>query len=147
MNPNTRHPHERDAAEWALQERARAQVNEPGAGPADEPALRDYLRIAQALRREPDERLPSNFAWQVAQRATRLPRRARIDLRLERWLLRALVCAMGLGAVVVATLYGAGWVTALQRSGAGADWSLLLGACVALALVPEAVQAWRRRRP
>ena len=136
-----------DAREWDLQERARGDVRAGLAGDAVPGDFAAYRRIAQALRTPPPDRLPSNFAFEVAQRAARLPDARPADLRLEQWLVRALVVALGVGALVVAALYGGSWLRALDGTGTGAaGW---VGTAAACALLTWGMQGWRalvRRR-
>ncbi len=130
-----------DAREWELQERARSDVRDAIAGDAVPSDFAAYRRIAQALRTPPPERLPSNFAFQVAQLAARMPKARRLDTRLEQWLMRGLVTVMGIGGVVVAAVYGAGWLQALESTGAGAaGWAAAVAACL---LLTWAMQGWR----
>lgn len=130
-----------DAREWALQERARHDARAGARGHVEDPDLDAYQRIAQALRTPPAERLPSNFAFQVAQLAARLPKASRLDLRLEQWLVRGLVATMVLGGVVVAAIYGGSWLGTLESSGVGAGgWVATLLACV---LLTWGMQGWR----
>lgn len=134
-----------DAREWQAQERARIAAR-GGAHAADDAGdeATAYRRIAHALRTPPPDRLPSNFAFQVAQLAARLPPRAQPDLRLERWLVRALASAMALGALASALVFGTGVLRALDAGGAGtAGWVLLLAACV---LPTVGGEAWRMLR-
>lgn len=127
-----------------MQERAFGKARVGADVDADEPGLAEYRRVAEALRREPSEaRLPSNFAWQVAQLAQRLPRVAPLDLRLERWLLRSLAAAMGLGALVAAAFFGDAWVRAFDATGSTGVWLSLLAACCALTALPDAIRRWR----
>lgn len=131
--------------EWALQERALSgeRTGQERAGHdagGDEPGIAEYRRIIRALRRPPAARLPSNFAWQVAQLAAKLPRASRLDLRLERWLVRGLVTAMVLGAAVVFALYGVEWLQALDATGTAGNWVLLVATCVVLSWLPEGVR-------
>lgn len=143
----TRHDHDDtriDAREWEAQERARVDALAGTRVPGEDVEAQAYARIAQALRAPLPERLPSNFAFHVAQLAARLPRAARLDLRLERWLVRGLVAAMALGGLVTAAVYGAGWLRTLDADGAGAaGWALLLAACV---LPTLGLEAWRALR-
>lgn len=152
---NTRHQsahddfgHDVPEHEWQLQERA---LREARAQEHGDHALAAYRRIDRALRQPPDERLPSNFAYQVAALAARRPRATGLDLRLERWLLRVLVAAMALGALVAGFAFGdalraAG--DALIASGNGSHavgWIALVGACVLLSWGMQGVRALRRR--
>lgn len=132
------------AREWALQERATRDVREGADGEANDADLAAYRRIAHALRTPPAERLPSNFAFQVAQLAARLPKPSRLDLRLEQWLVRGLVGVMALAGLVVAAIYGAGWLSTLESTGTGAGgWAASVGACL---LLTWALQGWRSLR-
>lgn len=131
-----------EAREWDLQERALREARDGAQGDAPSPELAAYRRIAGALRVPPPERLPSNFAFQVAQLAARLPGARRLDTRLELWLVRSLVAAMGVGGVVVAAIYGAGWLHAVQSTGA-AGWAATLAACL---LLTWGMQGWRALR-
>lgn len=136
-----------DAREWDLQERARSDVREGLAGDAVPGDFAAYRRIAQALRTPPPSRLPSNFAFQVAQLAARRHARRPADLRLEQWLVRALVVVFAIGSLVVAALYGGAWLRALDATGTGAaGW---FGTAAACALLTWGMQGWRaltRRR-
>jgi hypothetical protein len=130
-----------DAREWELQERARSDVRDAIAGDAVPGDFAAYRRIAQVLRTPPPERLPSNFAFQVAQLAARMPQARRLDTRLEQWLMRGLVTVMGAGGVVVAALYGAAWLRTLESIGTGAGgWAGTVAACL---LLTWAMQGWR----
>lgn len=132
-----------DEREWQAQERARIDARD-GTPPAADDEARAHARIARALRAAPPDRLPSNFAFQVAQLAGRLPRRAPLDLRLERWLLRALAVAMAIGALASTAVYGVGWLRTLDAAGPGvATWVLLLAAGMLPTLGAE---AWRALR-
>lgn len=132
--------------EWQLQERALREERAGLAGAAD-PELASYRRIAQALRRAPDERLPSNFAYVVADLAARGMRAARLDTRLEQGLVRALVAVMALGAVVVGVLFGRDWLAALDAYGAGTSaWLAAAVACVGLTWGMEGLRRWRVSR-
>lgn len=130
-----------DAREWELQERARSDVRDGIGGDAVPGDFAAYRRIAQALRTPPPERLPSNFAFQVAQLAAQLPKARRLDTRLELWLVRSLMAAMGVGGVVVAAIYGTGWLRAVEATDAGAaGWAATVGACL---LLTWGMQGWR----
>lgn len=151
MNRRHRHPrHDPDfEREWALQERALAEEragHAEGESPAGGPALIEYRRIVRALRQPAAERLPSNFAWQVAQLAERLPRASRLDLRLEAWLVRSLIAAMVLGGLAVAALYGLEWLRALDATGSAGNWLMLVAACVGLSWLPEGWRRWNALR-
>lgn len=144
MNITPRNQDDIDAREWDAQERARLDARAARTVFAGDPQSRDYARIAHALARPMPERLPSNFAFQVAQLAARLPRRAQLDLRLERWLVRALVAAMALGALASAVVFGADVLHAIDAGGAGtAGWVLLALACV---LPTVGGEVWRMAR-
>ncbi len=142
----TDQPPARDAGlerEWQLQERA-LHEERTGAAPPEDPAVADYRRIVHALRRPLPERLPSNFAYQVARLAARLPKASRLDLRLERWLVRGLVVALSLGALVAAARYGRDWVRTIETAGpATTGWLGLLAACL---LLTWGMQGWRALR-
>lgn len=134
-------PMDADAREWELQERARSDVRDGLAGDAVPGDFAAYRRIAHALRTPQPERLPSNFAFQVAQVAARLPKASRLDLRLEQWLVRSLVAAMVVGGLVVAAIYGAGWLHALDATGTGmAGWAATAALCL---LLTWGMQSWR----
>lgn len=141
MTTTPGNPQDVDPREWDAQERARRDARAGRAASADDPQSRDYARIAHALARPMQARLPSNFAFQVAQLAALLPRPVQLDLRLERWLVRALVGAMALGALVSAVVFGGDVLHALDAGGAGtAGWVLLVLACVLPTLGGE---VWR----
>jgi hypothetical protein len=152
---NTRHPltqddfaHDVPEHEWQLQERA---LREARAQEHGDHALAAYRRIDRALRQPPDARLPSNFAYQVAALAARLPRATGLDLRLERWLLRGLAAAMALGALVAGFAFGDALLAvgdALIASGNGshgARWIALVGACILLSWGMHGLRALQRR--
>lgn len=139
-----------DPREWDAQERAR-RAAKPGASAATGSGDSDahaYRRVAVALRMPPNDTLPSNFAWQVAQRAAAGARRtAQPDLRVERWLLIALVAAMGIAAVVVALIYGNDWMRAATAGGRGASlWAVLLGGCVLVSWGLQSLRDFRHAR-
>lgn len=146
---NTQHPgpgNDSFEREWELQERA---LREERAGLADsgDPELAPYRRVAHALRRAPEERLPSNFAYLVAGLAAQGLRAAKLDTRLEQGIVRVLVAAMVLGAVAVALLFGRDWLAALDAYGAGASaWLATAVACVGLTWAMEGVRRWRLPR-
>lgn len=154
--------HAFDAREWALQERAFEEERAPGeraldpdrtAGrgdaatvPGHEAGLVAYRQVARALRHPLPSHLPADFAAQVAARAVVEAARAS-DGRVELWLVRTLIGAFGLSAVVVAARYGGQWLPAILRtlqldSATALNWALALGACVA---VSSLVEPLRRR--
>ena len=133
-----------DAREWRLQERAMHEARTGARAETADRELAAYRHIAEALRTPPAERLPSNFAFHVAQLAARLPKASRLDLRLEQWLVRGLLAAMVLGGLVVAVLYGASWLRTLQATGHGAGgWAATVTACL---LLTWGMQGWRALR-
>ena len=147
MNKTTGNGHDamtpEQAREWDVQERARLAARAGSTAGDDE--TQAYRRIAQALRTAPPERLPSNFAWQVAQAAARLPRAGAPDLRLETWLLRMLAVAMGVGAIVVSVAHGAAWLRALDAAGSGvAAWAAALALCMLLSWGMQSLRLQRR---
>lgn len=109
---------------------------------ADAVAAEAYRRIAQALRRPPPVDLPPDFAVRMARMAETLAQApaptagpaVAADPVLERVLVRALVAAFALGAVVVGLVYGARVFTQLQAAiGAqGVQWAALLAGCLGL---------------
>lgn len=119
-----------DEREWQAQERAlRAARLHLAGGDVDA----GYRRVAQALRQAPPVQLPADFARQLARRVGA----ATLDLRLERWLLRAVLLVLAVAVPVVLLRYaGAGTEVAaalfpaLSQSAPG--WLLALLACVAL---------------
>lgn len=148
---NTQHPgpgNDSFEREWQLQERA---LREERAGLAadGDPDLASYRRVARALRRAPEERLPSNFAYVVAGLAAQGLRAARLDTRLEQGMVRVLVAVMALGAVAVGLLFGRDWLAALDAYGPGASaWLATAVACVGLTWAMEGLRRWRfSRRP
>ena len=129
---------------------------------ADAVAADAYRRIAQALRRPPPVDLPPDFAVRMARMAETLAQApaptavpaAAADPLLERVLLRALVAAFALGAVVVGFVYGARLFTQLQAAiGAqGVQWVALLAGCLGLSWSLDRLRAlaghsFRHRRP
>lgn len=134
-------PMDTDAREWELQERARSDVRDAIAADAVPGDFAAYRRIAQALRTPPPERLPSNFAFQVAQIAARAPDLRRFDRRLEQWLVRGLLAALVVGTLVVGMVYGGSWLRALDATGTGVTgW---LGTAVACVALTWGMQGWR----
>lgn len=141
-------PPEVDATEWAMQERARAQVRDGvDVECADaSPEAASYHRIAQALRREPAGLLPSNFAYQLAQQASRQALPARLDMRVEQWLVRVLVAVMALGGGAAAVVYGSNWLRSVDRAASDAGgWVLVLAACMLMTWGLQGWRAWRLR--
>ena len=130
---------------------------------ADAVAADAYRRIAQALRRPPPVDLPPDFAVRMARMAKTLAQApaaptagpaVAADPLLERVLLRALVAAFALGAVVVGLVYGARVFTQLQADiGAqGVQWAALLAGCLGLSWSLDRLRALaghgsRHRRP
>lgn len=129
--------------EWLLQERACEEVRHVRPSDASEPGLAEYRRIAHALRREPGQRLPSNFAWQVAQMAQRLPNASRIDTRLERWLLLGLMVAMAAGVLLTALAFGSQLMLGFSAAGRTGQWGVLVLACLAVTGLPDVIRHWR----
>lgn len=129
------------------------------AGPQDAGDA-SYRHIAEALRRPPPVDLPPDFAARVARVAEarapdRVPESPRLESSrpkplpqsgaFERTLLRALVFAFALCAVVVGLVYGARVLAQLQAAIGmqGVQWTALLAGCLALSWSFE----WLRRRP
>jgi hypothetical protein len=119
-----------DEREWQAQERAVRAARLHLAGPDADPG---YRRIANVLRQAPPVQLPADFARQLARRVGA----ATLDLRLERWLLRAVLLVLAVAVPVVLLRHaGAGAQVAaavfpaLSQSAPG--WLLALLACVAL---------------
>ena len=132
--------------EWQLQERALREERAGLAGNGD-PELAAYRRVAHALRRAPEERLPSNFAYLVAGLAAQGLRAAKLDTRLEQGIVRALVAVMALGAVGVGLLFGRDWLAALDAYGPGASaWLATAVACVGLTWAMEGLRRWRHSK-
>lgn len=133
-----------DPREWQVQEDARS-AQRAGAAPADNAEAQAYARIAQALATPLPDRLPSNFAFEVAQLAARLPRAARLDLRVEQWLVRVLAVAMAVGGAVVSLIYGASWLGTLESASPG-GWVGVAAACVLVTAATQGLPALLRSR-
>lgn len=137
------------AREWQLQEGARAAHRQDDPPVGDARALR-YRLIARALDREPQDSLPSNFAYAQAQRiAALVAERRRADARFIRRLRWAFVLGYG-GAIAVAALAFpdelSAWLTAPVIAGVlGSPWLLAGLGCAAIVSVLQ-VGAWRRMR-
>lgn len=141
--PNDRHPdrtHDagwrRHDEEWRAQERALEQERRgQPLDPADS-RLAEYRLIARALRTPAMEPLPFDLAAQIVQRVADAQM---FGERVERWLLRGLMCALVVAGVVVVETYGGSWwpaFTALWPASArSSDWSVLVVACLAISAV------------
>ncbi len=137
------------AREWRLQEGARAAHRQDDPPDGDARALR-YRLIARALDREPQDSLPSNFAYAQAQRiAALVAERRRADARFIRRLRWAFALGYG-GAIAVAALAFrdqlSAWLAAPAVAGVlGSPWLLAGLGCAAIVSVLQ-VGAWRRMR-
>lgn len=134
--------------EWLAQESA-AQRERLGLDPAgDDARMRQYRRLARALREPLDTALPANFAQQVA--ALVPTRGARVaDARFEQVLAIALGVALLLAAGVVSALYGNAWLpamaTILPALHPLADrWLLAFAACIGVSCLLEPRQRQAR---
>ncbi|MFD0727293.1 hypothetical protein [Lysobacter brunescens] len=137
------------AREWRLQEGARAAHRQCDPPDGDARALR-YRLIARALDREPQDSLPSNFAYAQAQRiAALVAERRRADARFIRRLRWAFALGYG-GAIAVAALVFrdelSAWLAAPAVAGVlGSPWLLAGLGCAAIVSVLQ-VGAWRGMR-
>lgn len=122
---------ESNGARWQAQERALTGA----------PADTGDAFLAQALRTLPFSSPPANFAAEVARAATQTRALEAAGNRGEQVLMRLLVTAMAIGAVVCAFLYGSLWATTVASAfGDGAlQWGLAGAACLAVSALP-----WRR---
>ncbi|MCW5580798.1 MAG: hypothetical protein KIS72_05620 [Luteimonas sp.] len=118
--PQSGEPPEIEERDWIAQERALMDGDR-----------RDAL-LALALRTLPVASPPPGFAAEMARLVA--PATREDDERLDRLLLNALLCALALGTLVVALVYGGDWLALADRSlGAGAmPWALAGAACVGL---------------
>lgn len=138
--------HDRDEREWQAQERALERERRAAPATHDDPRAERYRPVVRALREPLADGLPPDFAQRVAERA-RLARqsRAAVDLRLERTLIRVLVAAFALGALVAVALYGSPlWRSlAALASAFGAisgGWLLPALACLGLSWSMDAIR-------
>lgn len=161
---------EREAQEWAAQERARRHARAAAAkspGPPDSgngfssklfPAMKpspaspheagdaSYRHIAQVLRHPPPVDLPPDFAARVARIAEAhapVPALAEAPA-FERVLIRTLAVVFALCAVVAGLVYGERVLAQLQMAIGmqGLQWAALLAGCLGLSWSFE----WLRRR-
>ncbi|HZX77401.1 hypothetical protein [Lysobacter sp.] len=120
--------------EWRAQERALQQERRGlPLDPADS-RLAEYRLIARALRTPAMEPLPFDLAAQIVQRVADAQM---FGERVERWLLRGLMGALVVAAMVVVDAYGASWWPAFAAlwpasSTPSSDWSVLVVACLAI---------------
>lgn len=132
--------------EWHVQERAWREER-TGARHGDDQENAAYRDVARALRVDTTGRLPSNFAYAVAELAQRRARTAVSDAKVERGLVRALATTLALAAIVVSAVYGAAWLRALDATGVGTTgWVAALAACMLLSWGADLTRAWRSRR-
>lgn len=142
---------DRDEREWQAQERALQQERQGLAPGRDDPQAAGYRPVMRALREPIPEGLPVDFAQRVAERALRLAeRRAALDLRLERNLMRGLVAALVLGGLFALAFYGGTlWrplaASVAASSSPAAAWLLPTLACVALSWALGLVRTAPRR--
>ena len=122
---------ESNDARWQAQERRLAGA------PSD---AGDAL-LAQALRTLPVSSPPPDFAADVTRVAMQARNAESDSHRGEQILIRVLVAAMAIGAMVCAFVYGSAWaVTIASTLGDGAlRWGLAGAACLAISALP-----WRR---
>ena len=131
--------------EWLAQETA-ARRERLGLDPADDDArMRQYRRLARALREPLDATLPADFAQRVAAMVPARPLRV-ADSRFERGLTIALGLALLLAAGVVAALHGSTWLSAIASILPAlhplADrWLLAFVACIG---VSSLLGAWQQ---
>jgi hypothetical protein len=143
---NRPNEHDRDEREWQAQERALQQERLGLAPGRDDPLAAGYRPVVRALREPLPDALPADFARRVAERALRVAdRRAAMDLRLERNLMRGLFAALVLGGLFALVVYGGTLWRPLAAgvaasSGPAATWLLPTLACVALTWVLDVVR-------
>lgn len=135
--------------EWRLQEDAREAHRQGDPPVGDARALR-YRLIARALDREPQDSLPSNFAYAQAQRiAALVAERRRADARFIRRLRWAFALGYGSAIAVAALAFRdelSAWLAAPAVTGVlGSPWLLAGVGCAAVVCVLQ-VGAWRGRR-
>ncbi len=141
MNPTTNDElpifadpaHER---EWLAQEHAMRVERlhlDPG---ADDARTQRYRLLARVLRESQPDGLPTDFAQQLANQIAAAPANV-VDTRFERVLTASLGITLLLAAVVVSTLYGGSWLSAISTAvpmppPGASRWLLAFGACVGL---------------
>jgi hypothetical protein len=140
--PEWRHHDE----EWRAQERALEQERRGLPLDAADSRLAEYRLIARALRTPAMEPLPFDLAAQIVQRVADAQM---FGERVERWLLRGLMGALVVAAMVVVDAYGASWwpaFTALwpASSTQASDWSVLVAACLAISLAWQGAARFMR---
>ncbi len=138
------HDHDVDEREWQAQERAwrDARTGPAAAVGTDDRAQAGYRAVAHALRRPPPVALPDGFAADLARIAE--SRAPAPEAGLERWLVRALVAAFVVSALLALGAYGARLAALLQAAAGaqGLQWLAVLAGCVALSWSLD----WLRRR-
>lgn len=141
-----------DDREWRLQEAAMRGDARTGDGSLSDDddlarALASYAAIDTALRDLPPPALPADFATQVAGlariRAARADAATTEQAGVDRWLLPALLVALGLAAAVVLVLFGSTW---WQASGSAFGhsapaWAVAVGVCAGLSFGADRIAA------
>ncbi|MDE3072117.1 MAG: hypothetical protein KGJ63_05220 [Pseudomonadota bacterium] len=134
--------------EWLAQETA-ARRERLGLDPAgDDARMRQYRRLARALREPLDATLPADFAHRVAAMVPARGARA-ADARFERGLAIALGVALLLAAGVVSALYGSAWLPAMATilpvlHPLADRWLLAFAACIGVSCLLEPRQRQAR---
>jgi hypothetical protein len=133
-----------DEREWQAQERALQDVRT--GTPSTDPLAARYRAVAEALRAPLPELLPPDFAARMAAQVRHAP----LDARFEGTLVRTLTTLLGLSGAASAALYGRQWLPAilgpLQLDSASAlNWTLALGACVAITWLAEPLRRMAMR--
>jgi hypothetical protein len=145
MNKREGFDHARiDEREWQAQERALQDVRT--GTPSTDPLAARYRAVAEALRAPLPELLPPDFAARMAAQVRHAP----LDARFEGTLVRTLTTLLGLSGAASAALYGRQWLPAilgpLQLDSASAlNWTLALGACVAITWLAEPLRRMAMR--
>lgn len=143
---NRPNDHDRDEREWQAQERALQQERQGLPPGHDDPQAAGYRPVVRALREPVPDSLPADFAQRVAERVLRLAdRRAAMDLRLERNLMRGLVAALVLGGLFALVYYGGTlWrplaASVSASSSLAGTWLVPTLACVALSWALDALR-------
>jgi hypothetical protein len=132
---------ERDERLQAEAEAAERQQQPPGANPV----VNEYRLVLRALRREPQDSLPADFAAGVARRVLFAEERG----SFEDWTLTSLMLAMAAGGLFYLQPLLAGMVGNLHLRLPALPWPLLVAAAIAVVLawaVDRGASNWHSRR-
>jgi len=126
-----------DEREWQVQEEALRDQRLGRERLSEDAHAATYRRIAQALRTPPPVALPADFAADLARRVAA----PRVDMRLEQWLVGALVAVFGIAGGIVAWIYGGDWLGTSAAfvpelaNGTTLKWVLAVIGCLAVASI------------